>query len=827
MGKKFRFVIGKKKKYTRSFKPIKKKRLSLKTILDILKASLTKSRPSSKKILREHKPVVNKIVKNTTIIIGIIIILFGLLVGYIFFLVSSFEVSPQPTTKTLFESQVKVNILDSGLANLEAANQFAPYMIVNFEGSEGEIDVSLESARAPLPKDVFILTSRREQGTTFPLFKKELNRVLSDEGYKVNDINLEDLRRLPSNGNSVIIIPTGFLPIDLAGINDDEFTVMDVVRRGYTVIYIGFGTDQGLIDEESGRIIPGIDYSIQYVDEKLGFTTVSSVTVPTGLYLTSAKYSVEMTNRAKPYMIYDALPVIKDNGYIIFVPNTLDSGWDSGEEAAKDVAKIISGRKWLKASGDYIGIGPHEFVKIKNRSANFIVIGKGSDDTDIYTQTKIRVYDSSNNLVGVLQINKRMIKDYRGFLSFNPYMLPPEVAGGPSWVEAVFDEDVNRFQKPVMVMMYVYGPDGEIVDKSVFGSQYIVPVNNYVARAPYSPRLGPGKYIIKLATGGEQKPYVFSKGVIIIPSIEVVPSGLDWKNQRFAFDVLIRGSPADREVLRNLDGMEVIIDGKIHEKVEYLEDAGLLYLEVKEPLERGKLHVFKFSVMDGLEFRGVSYVSTNFYEEWWFWAALIFTFGVMSIGILLRAKETIKYSIDIPEFEVHRKRKIYVKKEMVKDIFNKVNEDYGWHYMPLYLKEIKLGFRKIMYMGRPILIGDYNLMAILDKMIESGDVIEEMGLYMLKEWVEKSGFSPRYLAMFRQIRNILINSAMPFSRLGKRKDCDVFSEGQKGKFKIIIWDDERLKLLEKVISKREGAKIVIIFPDPVSKRRFVSEISRV
>jgi len=157
----------------------------------------------------------------------------------------------------------------------------------------------------------------------------------------------------------------------------------------------------------------------------------------------------------------------------------------------------------------------------------------------------------------------------------------------------------------------------------------------------------------------------------------------------------------------------------------------------------------------------------------------------------------LRYGLDIPDFPPMSTLKIPVKRESVLQIFNDVNASYSWQYMPLRTEEIKGGFRRLTYNGKPILVGDFNLERILSKLKDEGKIREELGYYGLSDWEGQSKHTVRYLTIYRIMRNVFVNNAVKFSKLDSMPECDV---------KAILGKDEiHLHIMEEPFQAQDRA----------------------
>jgi hypothetical protein len=197
-----------------------------------------------------------------------------------------------------------------------------------------------------------------------------------------------------------------------------------------------------------------------------------------------------------------------------------------------------------------------------------------------------------------------------------------------------------------------------------------------------------------------------------------------------------------------------------------------------------------------LEYRQQKYIWDN---------PLVVILGVISILIfgsaqMLRRPEVLKYGLDVPDFPPQSTLKIPVKRETIMQIFNDVNADFSWQWMPLRLEELKNGFRRLTYNGKPILIGDFNLERILHKLLEEEKVKEELGYWGLADWEAASKHTIRYLTIYRIMRNVFVNNAVKFSKLDSIAECDVKAIAGKDEKYFHVMGDSPEKTIHRALA---------------------------
>lgn len=817
--KKYRFIISKNRIYKKKYNITKKEP----TPIDRLKELFQREKEEEKEVTKKK----SSLLKTLGIVAVLFLLVFGGLILYIFSAIGGIE---YPSYQSEKDMGITIIPLEYGLANINGHNIYTPYITFNVEANKiGRVEYFMESANDPLYSSIYILNSKREQSTRYEEFRDNLKEIMSKDGVSVNEVDLESLRNVPAS-SSILIIPTGYLPTQLV---QEERSIKKLADKGFHIIYIGYDFNTGLMDEDKGRIFPA-EYSIDAISNTLGIRSNNGNGV-TGLKLKSSGliYNDVKKEGISINSVYGSIPLIKWNGKGTFMilPGSLDSGWNNGKDAAEDVAKIIRDAPQLKTYGKYIALTTSKKVNVgANNTINDILITEGKEGIkDTYIRLVVRGYnyDSQGREVFETAESYYVYEEnvVLGTLFNNRYALSKELSGKLTDLNVNLNEKRTQFPSAVPIFLKIYSSDGEVVLENMFGTSYIIPVE-FNFNTQFNPKMPSGTYILKLEDTSD---YVFAQSILQVPEIriETYDGGEpDWKENKFWFKVTSKELGDTNQYTKSLDGTDVIINDKITKKVVLLRGENIYIAEVRVPegLEEGKEHVFKFTAQDGLEYRGVSTITRQWYEQWWFWAVALAAALPAVGGTLLRPKEKPLYSINIPDFEVRKVNKIKIKKEIFINLFNSINRDYNWKYMPLKLNEIKNGFRKITYLGRPIIIGDYNLTVILDKLKASDEVKNYLDLYILSSWEEESGHDYKYLALFRKVRDRFINLAIPFTNINERDDCDIFVKSYRGEFKFVLGDGD--KLYERIIkSLGSKEKVILVFKDNEDKMKFSEKIT--
>ncbi|MFA6907705.1 MAG: hypothetical protein WC263_02660, partial [Candidatus Micrarchaeia archaeon] len=140
-----------------------------------------------------------------------------------------------------------------------------------------------------------------------------------------------------------------------------------------------------------------------------------------------------------------------------------------------------------------------------------------------------------------------------------------------------------------------------------------------------------------------------------------------------------------------------------------------------------------------------------------------------------------------------------------------LNAGYSWKWMPLRSEEIKGGFRKLTYNGKPILIGDFNLERVLTKLKEEGSVKDELDYWGKTAWEKESNHSTRYLMIYRILRNVFVNNAVKFSKIDAIPECDVKAVLGSEEIYFHVMEEPRERVAHRALATVPKGHTIIVF----------------
>jgi hypothetical protein len=156
------------------------------------------------------------------------------------------------------------------------------------------------------------------------------------------------------------------------------------------------------------------------------------------------------------------------------------------------------------------------------------------------------------------------------------------------------------------------------------------------------------------------------------------------------------------------------------------------------------------------------------------------------------------------------------------ELFDKINRDFRWKNVPLTVQDLKGGFMKIPYKGRPLIVSDYNIEKIMDKLIDEGYVKKSIDYYGLARWEKESGCSIYKLAVMRALRDKFVVEGITFTPFGENPNYDT-SVSYLGE-KIFIHIYESPEVINKAILTAQEGRTIIVFENEEKMREFISNI---
>ncbi|NYZ75755.1 hypothetical protein H0N98_00710 [Candidatus Micrarchaeota archaeon] len=753
--------------------------------------------------------------RRTILILIAVLIILGIAGGlflYLYFL-------PPPPPPSIMNSSVELNVLDSGVLDYGSLAGSLPskviFLLTRVNGRNiTNANISVKLYDSELPRDIYLLdySSPGFPGCTecdgLPDFTKSLEATIKKYGLleansTINQIKINHLDKLTRR--SIIVVPTGKIPAQLVGMESGP-DLNDLMRRGFVVIFLGRDLDEAFYANGSVVRIPSdrlTSYGISYIHRD-DLSTCEGYRLQNPSFVVSAKFE----NLVACSMSY----VQKGEGYLFVLPRSIDIGWNAnGQIAGEDVGRLIYEIRWKDPLTTGMLSILAQRINESNSNTSMIFMAPYANDSG-WT----RIFVNATTLNGstlYFVTDKKITNPVKGKIIH----IPQGVGDDKILIDFQFSEDFPKL-RDVNISVVVYkdmqrfekqfAHSIKIKTEYLFSSYFIVdlPIGNYTLRAE------------------DDDGYVYAQSFLNVPPINVTIAPTVWSSepQIFQFSALVpkyiipRNSIESSKLAPLTYRVAYLTINKTPGKnlfPPYLNVSGSdgVFSFAQSPSLDYGLYTFKVNISRQI----IIINQTNSKPASWLdnpinVAIIVITILVAVVAIALRRPEKPVYTLDVPDFPPLEKVVVPISKFSVLSLFDSVNKEYKWSFMPLSPQELKNEMRrKITYKGVPVLITDYNLDKILEELIESGDVAKALNFYGLKTWETKSGRDMRYLALFRLLRNFLINNAIPFTDLNQRKDCGILATVKGEGFYIHIYTDENT--LKRALELTGAGKNFIVF----------------
>ncbi len=769
---------------------------------------------------RAEKPTFNFALAGAAVGVAVLIIF----VVWIFLSLQSMQEIP-PVFKPQTEKPEISNVLLGGevlnfgdrASGWYVASIFLDYSTQNIDN----YTINITTYTKKLPTEVFVLSTKRVQASSYPSFVSHLHSQLSEKNIMVNEITMLELETIPEG--AIVIIPSGAIPREMLE-PESRVSPDELADKGVVIIYIGQPFTTMLVGSHTENTPPEILNQIPFrFDES---TPVSSTG---GFSLYQPLYRVTSAGNWGSSTAYGSVSVLtRGSGALIFVPQTLDGGWradpfvpnkDASEYAAEDISRIILEIPWAESDGE---IKTYLLSGEEAEGGKMLFFSESFEGTS--RSVKVDFSGTSSFDPGLVVEDIKIIrvsKNYLGELS---------TEGGSTQISTnITNQPVRmnaRLEEPVAAQPNMFF----VVTDSLNRETMRMPLGrvNVQGELPIDVLLyiNKGEYISALM---DDESKVYAESYLKVVTVDIDFTG-KYKNQpaTYLFSLKRDGVPI------NLNTVTVEVDNGEYGKYTF-NQVSTVNVDVSRYSGGDKLppgdHAFTF-IIGGLRediMVTEAQISIPLFSNPIFLIAIVISIGIAGVGVMFSRKERVLYAVDIPDFPPISRTKIPVSLDTVLSIFEKVNNNYRWETTPLTITEIKNGFRDIYYKGKPIYITDYNAEYLLEELIKKGEVREALNYYGPMSWEKKTGKSMTYLTMMRKLRDICVNNAIPFKTLGESKvaDSEITVVGQQMFLHFYEVssekDDKHLSaLIKKVLSTIGMGITIVLFKNNIKKRKFAS-----
>lgn len=794
----YQLGIQKKYTYTRTYKVKQKKPMEkLQETLQRTFKNWTARKPEEQKPSTPAPGGFNKIIVGGTVLLAALL----LLSAWIYFTLQTPQ-GPQPSVVAV-EPRMENEVLAAGTitAGDRTEQQYVGYVTLQttVHGvTSGRVNITPYAEE--LPSEIFVLVSERTQADGYNAFMQALRAQLGQRKKSISEITVRELEQAPEG--AIVLVPSGNIPKELLGI-ESQTHVTQLMDRGFVIVYIGLPFTSML----DGRVnIP----TPRTVQDELGFRFVEgrAEQQSTGEFaLYQPLYSVVGANART---VYGSVSVIqRGDGAILFLPQTLDGGWRQDmNAAAQDVARLIFETRWTEPATASKGYAFNISEEMVHRFFTEPV-----EQTEGSVKIDFEAFGENGDLLQQEFIVLPLQKKARGelYIADGFATTPTYLSGEPVRMNARLNEPQPGARFLFLSVENASGQMGELVSRGEVNL-----VGEILFDVPI--QLDTGEYIASIV---DDENYVYAQTYLKVASVDIIYRGE--RSGQYMFEI-VKGNEEVR-----LDGTVRVDDGEYGEYA--FTDTSEISIDLMpvtggENLPYGE-HYFTFTLGEVERTMTVNRSRpTTFFDNPFFLVIVVLSIAIVGGGLYFARKEQSSYQLDIPDFPPISHTKIPLRSETVLSLFEKVNENYRWKTTPLTVAELKSGFKSTFYKGKPIFISDYNMEYVLDQLAGRQLVEEFLNYYAPLDWTKKSGNSIRYLCLFRKLRDIFVNNAVPFTPRGEGKDYDTKITIVGQEMYVHLFEspqpDAVSPLVAHVLSTVSQGIGIIVFRDIQEKRTFQS-----
>ncbi|MCS7109540.1 MAG: hypothetical protein NZ903_01955 [Candidatus Micrarchaeota archaeon] len=791
----------------------KKTEFSLKSLIDEFTSTF-----KQKKEEKEAKPV--KAVPSPLGNIVIVLFLFLLILGGYFVFVY-FSAPPEEEIKYIGEVEkpkLSVKVLSSGYldSNYDATRWYTVLDVMAENATSLSFDFIIQSN--PIPDTVYILrVPNYHFASNYLAFYSRLKSKLEENGIYVSEITVDELVSLPSSRKIILIVPSGYIPAVFVGEEDSKFNLRNFVEKGNIVIYIGYKPTDSVLYSSLPNPQPISPEKI--ADWQISFEEPREE--PSYFSFRNPLYSIKAVGlqASRPSIGGDAGGISVywgGDGFAYFIPTTIDFWWQfAGEKSADELADAIVNARW--------GYGLSRLRKTIqiNGSLNkqmiiFTSSFRYSEDgrvTRSYGKLFVKALNQRDGAAASTGISLpvKFATRPNGFLMHSEAAINSYITGSP--LELRYSLNELTYELKQLYLSVINSDNEEVLFIPITAAPVPLKLPSAVYR--FDNNLPVGEYILRIT---DDKRNVYAQSYLSMREFSVVPDKVDFIQGNFVFYVYLLGAEDPYEYpLRNI---EVSFNGGEKKLVNVIN--GRIVYNVTPPIQPGK-HQFSFKFGPDVISVPMEYVRpVSIFERPENIAMGLISILLFAIGYLISRPEAVKYSIDVPDFPPLQSIAVPVKREKILEMFDQINADLRWKYTPLTIADLKMGFKKILFRGKPLIVGDYNLEMILEKLKEEGYVVQAMDYYGLKRWEKETRKSIYYLALVRALRDTFVTEGIPFLPFGQRGDADtVISYGGENVY-IHIYESDAV--IKKAIQTASVGRTIIVFDNETTMNDFLQKI---
>ncbi len=763
----YKFIIKRPYEYLRKYK------LRKESLLEKVGKFFSK-RKEAKKLKKESKK--KKSINYSLIFILLFVFAVLGVIVYFSFLLLTF--SPPPLAEPFINS-IPINSFYGDYGNIFEPKKalFVKSRIMNDNG-----EVSLSYYLLPPSSFDLVPSIYFFDGDAFSInsqsldrFYEELSKEARKKGFNVEKVDAYDLEDIPPG--SFLIVANGIMPFEVVE------KMSSLIDRKVNIVYIGLKPSVTVLKDGKP-----FNYGFNFLDY-YGVLANEQRLSPSLLRMRNPYYSLSPS-----YLFDNSVSITGRKSLLIIFPNNLERGWANLSDSAKDVIDVITSSSIPKGvNKDFIEI-PYEeeeniILQTEDVGKAILYFKSSNGDFSSYDFYSVSYFD-----------------DNRGYLLpiDGPTFLPYGISNSP--IEFSYNIFLEGKDRDVFNIL-VKNENKEVIDS--FSSELFLGVEEYLSYS--KDKLNTGVYLFEIRKDGES----YLKSIVEISPLRVVITP-DFERSLFFVEFF----SGDEKVV--VDNIKIYYEGQLFEFSGVNEGEIDLFNYFGGATPSG-FHTFV--VDSGVErFEVVLYnppktaINRILFDNPLNFGMLIMSVILFIVGSFVKPKEDIRFIITIPKFLPTERIKVGIKPSEIIEIFEKVNEYYKWKHTPLKISEVKMGLARLR--KNPIIVSDFNLEYVLDEMVAKGYLKKALDYYGVVDWEKETGLSILELAMFRKVRDVCIDRAIPFYRGNKRYDVKV-NIGYRDVY-LLFFEPSRdfISIVRKSLSLVKQSNVIVIVPSEDEKEIF-------
>ncbi|RME79794.1 MAG: hypothetical protein D6769_01385, partial [Methanobacteriota archaeon] len=601
---------------------------------------------------------------------------------------------------------------------------------------------------------------------------------------------------------SILIVPSDYLP-------DSMVSRIDVLRSKNILLFL-ISKDPSVQKSYVGQTKFVSDF---WTSEGVSFKP--SLKKSQALSLSYAEYEVEGASNT----IYDVSYFVlsKSGMRYLFLPVSVDASisnyYKGGKKGAlSDILKVFDA--YIRSS-----VGDKVDYSVSGGNYTFYADWKPEQSSN-----KLEKLESFNALLTVTSANRtyyvplEVSKDYPGYAHFQLPMpvLPYNITNEESLIELFLNPKENAYKR---VKLLVYDPSNNVVDERDVNDAVPIPPNIPFKATYINKNLSTGTYILSFVDA--RTAHTYARTVLEIGQLEVKGEpDFDKGVINFTFYVGGRPTQVSQATISYKDFKKTYtgVQSAPFDLSEYFKGSipSGTY-DFKVDVEGAVTQTVTLKRVPRTNI-GALLKPTNI-------AMLLISAAFYVFAMFIKRKEELPFSIDIPDFAPVEYDTKEITEEQLIEAFEQVNKFYKWKFSPLNLDEIKKGISTVLG-DNELVLNDFNLEIVLNHAIASGKLIEKDGYYLPSSW-QDYGFTPDQLVMFRKIRDVCVDLAIPFKPLSKSFPSTTLTFPWQ-KFDIYLYSPYNKASLIKSILSRVGDETraqIILFSSEEELDKFEKVLS--